>query len=194
MATVNTTSPPLVLVRHGESTWNALRLVQGQDDRAILTPHGRDQATDVALELSSRRFDLIVSSDLQRARETATVIAEILDLEVLYERSLRERSFGAAEGRPLDELTEQTVGIKDGVVTNECVSPDGGETLREFRSRVGAFFDLRQRRWPNERLLVVTHGGTIRAFQSYCAGTDFVGSPWNRIDNCTLWTVSEPGR
>lgn len=52
----------LVLVRHGESTWNELHLVQGQDDRATLTPRGRQQAAAVAQELASYDFDLIVSS------------------------------------------------------------------------------------------------------------------------------------
>jgi 2,3-bisphosphoglycerate-dependent phosphoglycerate mutase len=182
----------LVLVRHGESTWNALRLVQGQDDRATLTPRGRQQATEVARNLSSQDFELIVSSDLQRAMATASVIAEALDLEVVSEPSLRERGFGVAEGGPLDRLTERMVGIKDGVVTDEEASPEGGETLRDFRNRVGTFFELRQRRWPTKRLLVVTHGGTIRALRSYSAGTPFQGSQWNPVDNGTVWTVSIP--
>jgi broad specificity phosphatase PhoE len=187
-----TTESPLVLVRHGESTWNALRLVQGQDDRATLTRRGRQQASDVAHSLSSRGFDLIVSSDLQRAMETALLIAGVLRLEVVPEPALRERGFGDAEGGPMDRLTWRTSGIKDGAVVDDDVSPDGGETLREFRARAGAFFDIRQRRWPAKRLLVVTHGGTIRALQSYCAGTEFRGSQWDRIGNCTVWTVTAP--
>src|ERR1700722_14221815 len=106
MATViESPESPLVLVRHGESTWNELRLVQGQDDRATLTDLGRQQARDVAHELSSRDFDLIVSSDLRRAMETAAIIAGLLDLEVESEPTLRERGFGVAEGGPLDQLT-----------------------------------------------------------------------------------------
>lgn len=182
----------LVLVRHGESTWNELGLVQGQDDHATLTPRGRQQAGDVARELTSREFDRIVSSDLRRTMETAAVIAGVLGLEVESEPALRERSFGVAEGGPLAGLTEQLVGINDGLVIDDDVRPDGGETLVEFRARAGAFFEIRERRWPGERLLVVTHGGTIRALQSYCAGTSLRGSRWGRVGNCTVWTVTAP--
>jgi probable phosphoglycerate mutase len=189
---IESPEPPMVLVRHGESTWNERRLVQGQDDRATLTSLGRQQAAEVAHELSSLEFDLIVASDLRRAMETAAIIAGMLGLDVESEPTLRERSFGVAEGGPLDQLTERMVGIKDGVVTDDDVRPDGGETLSDLRHRVGEFIAMRQRRWPTQRLLVVTHGGTIRAIQSYCAGTPFQGSQWNRIGNCSVWTVSAP--
>jgi 2,3-bisphosphoglycerate-dependent phosphoglycerate mutase len=184
------TTQPLVLVRHGESNWNALHLVQGQDDRATLTSRGRRQAAAVADDLRSNDFDLIVSSDLQRARETAQIIAGTLGLHVEYEPALRERGFGVAEGGPSSALTTELLGIEDGVVVDDRVSPDGGESLRDFQARVGTFFDIRQRRWPAMRLLLVTHGGTIRAMQSYCSKTPFLGSSWDPVGNCSVWTVT----
>lgn len=180
----------LILLRHGESTWNELRLVQGQNDDARLTQRGREQAGAVAQELRSRDFSLIVVSDLRRATETAAVIAEVLGIAVEVDPLLRERSFGVAEGGPLDALTD--IGISDGVVTDDDVTPEGGETLRELRARAGEFVARCSGRWPNERLLVVTHGGTIRALQSYCAGTPFQGSRWDRVGNCTIWSVTPP--
>lgn len=183
---------PLVLVRHGESTWNELRLVQGQNDDARLTDRGRQQAVEVAKEFTSKDFDLIVSSDLRRARETAAVIATALDLPVVTDATLRERGFGVAEGRSVAELTEDTVGISHGVVTNDAVSPLGGETLRALRDRAGRFLELCQRRWAGKRLLVVTHGGTIRALRSCCDGTSFQGCAWERIDNCSVVTLTPP--
>jgi probable phosphoglycerate mutase len=193
MATV-TESPEqsLVLVRHGESTWNALHLVQGQDDHATLTPRGRQQAADVAKTFASPDFDLIVSSDLRRAMETALVIAGVLGLNVESEPTLRERCFGVAEGGPIEALTGDLVGINDGVVTNDQVSPEGGETLRDFRARAGTFLEIRRRLWSTQRLLLVTHGGTIRALQSYCAGTPIQGSRWDPVGNCSVWTVAPP--
>jgi 2,3-bisphosphoglycerate-dependent phosphoglycerate mutase len=187
---IESTKQPLVLVRHGESTWNALHLVQGQDDRATLTPRGRQQAADVAHTLRSYDFDLIVSSDLQRAMATALIIARALELKVETDPALRERGFGVAEGGPSEALTAALLGIEDGVVVNDRVSPEGGETLRDFRARVGAFVDERHRRWPDQRLLLVTHGGTIRAMQGYCGGTPLQGSRWDRVGNCTVWTVA----
>jgi 2,3-bisphosphoglycerate-dependent phosphoglycerate mutase len=181
---------PLVVVRHGESTWNELRLVQGQNDEARLTPRGRDQAAAVAEELRAGSFDLVVTSDLRRASETASIIAEALQLTTLSDPLLRERNFGVAEGAPLDALVD--VGIGDGVVTDDDLSPVGGETLREFLARAGEFVRKCSQRWPTERLLVVTHGGTIRAMQTYCAGTSFRGARWDRVGNCSILTITPP--
>jgi len=181
---------PLVLVRHAESSWNELRLVQGQNDEARLTDRGRQQAAAVAQELQSLEFDLIVSSDLQRAVETAAIIGEVLGLVVETEPLLRERGFGVAEGGPVAQLTEQTVGVILGVVTDDGVRPEGGETLRDLRERAGRFIELRELRWPDKRLLVITHGGTIRALQSYSEGTPFLGSKWDRVANCSVWTLT----
>ena len=179
----------LVLVRHGESTWNERRLVQGQNDEARLTELGRRQAAGVAEALRSQEFDLIVSSDLRRASETAAIIALVLGLPIETDQTLRERNFGVAEGRPLGELSAALAGITDGVVTDDDVSPEGGETLRAFRQRAGEFLEERASRWPNQRLLVVTHGGTMRALTSWNDGTSFLGSRWERVDNCAVMTL-----
>lgn len=182
----------LVLVRHGQSSWNELRLVQGQNDEARLTAKGREQALRAAGELREGRLDRIVSSDLARTVETAEIIAEVLELEVEVDTDLRERSYGVAEGSSLDVITPAMVGVEDGLITNEDASPEGGESLRELRERAGRFVRSSLERWPDERLLVVSHGGTIRALRSYCAGTPMQGAIWDAVANCTLWTVSRP--
>lgn len=182
----------LVLVRHGQSTWNELRLVQGQNDEARLTAKGRDQALRAANELRGERLDRIVSSDLTRTRETAQIIADVLGLEIDLDADVRERSYGVAEGGSLDAITPEMVGVKDGVIVDEEASVEGGESLRELRERAGRFVRTSGERWPGERLLVVTHGGTIRALRSYCAGTPMQDSEWYAVGNCTIWTVSRP--
>jgi broad specificity phosphatase PhoE len=183
---------PLVLVRHGESTWNELRLVQGQNDEARLTDRGRQQAAEAARALRSRVFDLIVSSDVRRATETAAVLAEALDLAVETDSRLRERDFGIAEGRPLSDLSPAVIGIDDGVVTDDDACPERGETLRVFRDRAERFLEFRQVRWPDERLLVVTHGGTMRALRSCYRRTPFQGTTWDAVDNCSIMTLRAP--
>jgi len=180
---------PVVLVRHGESTWNERRLVQGQNDDARLTPRGRRQAAEVAEDLRSRDFDVIVSSDLRRASETAAVIGSVLGLAVETDRALRERNFGVAEGTSLDDLSAGVTGITRGVVTDDAVSPEGGETLRALLERAGEFLERRERVSPRQRLLVVTHGGTMRALQCWRDGTPFLGSTWERVDNCAVLTL-----
>ncbi len=182
----------MVLVRHGESSWNARRLVQGQNDEARLTDQGREQALRAAEHLRAQQCDRIVASDLARTRETAQIIADQLGLDIVYDADLRERSYGVLEGGSLDAVTPVIVGVAGGVVVDENAKAEGGESLRELRDRAGRFVRASKQRWPHERLLVVTHGGTIRALRSYCAGTPMQGSEWDAVANCTIWTVSRP--
>lgn len=182
----------LVLVRHGQSSWNELRLVQGQNDEARLTQRGRDQALRAAKELSSEHFDRIVTSDLTRTLETARIIAAVLGLGIDIDANLRERSYGVFEGGSLDAITPAMVGVHDGVIVDEEARAPGGESLRELRDRAGLFVRESGERWRAQRLLVVTHGGTIRAIRSYCAGTPMEGSEWDAVANCTIWMVSRP--
>jgi broad specificity phosphatase PhoE len=165
----------LVLVRHGESTWNELRVVQGQTDGATLTDLGRAQALDAARSLDGYSFDALFSSDLARATETAAVFAEVLGLPCTATEALRERCFGVREGRSITELTPRVTGISDGVVVDATARPQGGDGR------------------PH-RVLLVTHGGTIRAIRAYCAGEKMNGLEWDVVANASVWTVSVAGR
>jgi probable phosphoglycerate mutase len=181
-----------VLVRHGQSHWNELKLIQGQSDEAQLTPKGREQAREAVANLREYSFDAIVTSDLARARETAEVIASALDLTIAMTAQLRERSFGVYEGRPLKELPASLAGIEGGIVTDEDAHPEGGESLRALYARAGTFVDMLHQERPDERLLLVTHGGTIRALRAYCEGRPMLLLPWDRVSNCSIWTVEVP--
>jgi broad specificity phosphatase PhoE len=91
----------LLLVRHGETDWNRDGRWQGQSDTP-LNEVGRQQAVRVAEELDG--IDVVYSSDLARARETAEIVAERLGLDVELDERLRERSFGAWEGKTGPEI------------------------------------------------------------------------------------------
>src|ERR1039458_3614057 len=107
VSAIHSTPHPLVLVRHGESTWNELKLVQGQNNAAQLNGRGREQAKAAVTSLRACNFDVILSSDLTRALQTAQVFAHALDLEIVTAAALRERSFGDLEGRGLSELRSE---------------------------------------------------------------------------------------
>ena len=87
----------LLLVRHGETDWNADGRLQGHTDRP-LTDFGRRQARDLAAALAGEDLTAIYSSDLTRARETAEIVAERLGLPVVLDRDLREKDWGNWEG------------------------------------------------------------------------------------------------
>ena len=179
----------LTLVRHGESDWNVARRCQGQDDRARLTDEGRAQATMVVDALVERDVDLVVASDLTRALETADLVAGALGVRRLIDPLVRERAFGYLEGGPLAAVTAADTGIADGLLVDPDARPAGGESFRDVALRARRFLEKAELAWPDRRLLVVTHGGFVRAARAVASGVALEGMAWERIDNATLWPL-----
>lgn len=177
-------------MRHGETDWNRRQLVQGHEDQSRLTDEGRQHVGNVASSLADESFTLIVASDLRRAQESAAIAATILGVAVVSSALLRERNFGPFEGGPRSALTPEVTGIRDDVVVDTTARPQGGETLDEMAQRGRVFLKLVVEKWPDENLLVVTHGGTIRVLEAVARRTSLVGSPWGTVDNCSLWRIS----
>jgi broad specificity phosphatase PhoE len=171
------------LVRHGESAWNACELVQGQADAPGLTERGIVQATSVAHQLVSEQVSAIWSSDLLRARQTADPVASTLGLPVVTDRLLRERHFGQAEGIGLRTLSPQLSGIRYGRVVDADAAPPGGESIRELYTRaVRIVAAIRAHPEPGD-LVLITHGGMVRALLALLVGTGPEGMPWLAIEN-----------
>jgi broad specificity phosphatase PhoE len=179
----------ITLVRHGESTWNELGLIQGQNDLAHLTDAGRDQARAVAKSLKSLGFDRLVASDLARARQTAEIIGSELDLIPTPDSLLRERCFGVLEGEPQEILDSERSGIVNGVMVNPDARPEGGESFRDVVTRAGIFIESTRDFISGERLLVVTHGGTIRALRAYVEAQPLEGLDAFAVANCSVWDL-----
>lgn len=161
----------LLLVRHGESLWNAEGRIQGQRCEG-LAPRGHEQAEALAdayrEELDVLRGagpDLvrIVSSDLQRARETAAPLAAALDLEVTYDPRLRERAFGRWEGRSHAELAvEEAERWQRWTSGADIMGEIGAETAAQLAVRVApALAALHAATGDGGVCVVVSHGGSI---------------------------------
>ncbi len=157
----------LLLVRHGETDWNAEGKLQGHTDRP-LNDFGRQQARLLAERLEG--IDAVYTSDLSRARETAEIVAGRLGLPVVVDPDLREKDWGTWEGLTSDER----LGVEY-----------EGETTEAHRERVLAAVRRIAERHPGERVLVVTHGGSLRRIQAAVSG---VAMPV--IENCGLWAVA----
>jgi broad specificity phosphatase PhoE len=179
----------LLLVRHGESTWNAARRTQGQCDPP-LSDRGLAQARGVAGRLAGRRIEGFYSSDLVRARHTADVIGEAMGIEPVLEPGLREVALGAWEGRTREELKE---GFPEHWArwTREPswdVVP-GGEGEARFTRRVTGTLRRLRERHPNGDVVCVTHGGVIQV-----ALLDVLGRPGRGffhfvIENCSITVI-----
>ncbi|HEU5211609.1 MAG TPA: histidine phosphatase family protein [Gaiellaceae bacterium] len=150
----------ILLVRHGETDWNAARRIQGQTN-SPLNDRGRAQANALADELAGEPITAVYSSDLDRARETAEILAGRLDLPVVVDPALRERNFGSWEGKTVDELEARWPGAwarwRDG---NE--GEGDVEDHLTLAARVRDAVHRLAAAHPGERILVVAHGGAMR--------------------------------
>jgi broad specificity phosphatase PhoE len=161
----------LLLVRHGETDWNAEGRLQGHTDRP-LNDYGRRQAKDLAERLAGEGADAIYASDLARAKETAEIVGERLGLTVVIDSDLREKNWGNWEGLTGDERVH---------VEFE------GESTEDHRERVMRAVRRIAERHPGQRVVVVTHGGSLRRIQAALNG---VADPV--IDNCAVWSCEFP--
>jgi len=175
---------PVYLVRHGQSEWNLLRLTQGQIEHPRLTDLGREQAEragrlireDLA-HAAPGREPRIVSSDLERARETAVVLAQRLGGEVELDARLREQHLGSLQGKGYDE----TWAVAEAHDWSDPSLPvAGGESLLEVRERMAAVLDDVDR---SRVTVLVSHGDAIRAAVALLDGTDPHRAEWVEVPN-----------
>ncbi|MFX0092151.1 MAG: histidine phosphatase family protein [Candidatus Hodarchaeota archaeon] len=153
----------LVLVRHGESEGNSKGIIQGHTDFP-LTGRGRAQARDLAQRILAKNihFDLCYSSDLSRAAETAKIVANILNLDVLYTPLLREFNLGVLEGHKWDELCADKRDFLDSVFKDHTKQIPKGENINQMVTRLQTFLEqLRQLEPQPSSVLIVCHGGSI---------------------------------
>ncbi len=160
----------MILVRHGETAWNAEGRFQGHTD-VPLSDRGRRQAEALARRLAREKIDAIYASDLQRAWETATIIAAPHGLEVRPEPRLREMHFGVWEGLTFDEIEARYPGSFDLLVTDPLAAgPPQGETMGEVMARVQALLEDLQRRHAQQTVLLVAHGGSFQMLMCHSLG------------------------
>jgi len=172
------------LVRHGESTWNAVGLAQGYCDQARLTRHGEHQAWEVAARLRSRPIGALYASDLRRAQQTAAPLASVLGLPVTSDARLRERCLGVLEGTDVAAIHPTVSGVRACRVVDADARPAGGESLRDFYRRVAEFADDLP---ALGGIAVVAHGGTVRVLNAYLRRIPVERMSWEPLANgCIL--------
>ncbi len=158
--------PRLLLVRHGLTDWNSQGRIQGRTETQ-LSEVGLRQAKALGQRLASEKLDAIYASSLSRARVTAEIIAQHHEVPVQIEPRLCEANYGAWEGRTMDELRTLDPERAEAWLDEPTeVAPPGGETLEQVARRVASFLDELRWRPEEEQILLVAHGGTVRALLS----------------------------
>lgn len=151
----------LIIWRHGRTIWNLQNRIQGQTDVA-LDETGREQAAAAAELLATENADLLVSSDLRRARGTAGALAALTGLPVGVDARLRERQYGEWEGLTHAEISSQWPTEFERWKHGEPIPECGLENPEDVGKRVGAaLLDLVDQAGDGT-LVVVSHGGSAR--------------------------------
>lgn len=170
---------PFFFVRHGESTWNAERRVQGQTD-VPLSETGVAQAHAAAALIAGRPVGALFASPLERARRTAEIINAVLDLPMTLIDDLMEARLGVLEGKPFE------AGLGDWY---RGVAPEGAETQEAFFARAIAGLNQALKGWDRPGLypLIVAHGGIFHAIQHHALRN----TEWT-VENCRPVRVQPP--
>ena len=185
----------LLLVRHGETDWNRDRRFQGHADPS-LNEAGREQARALAEELAGAQIAIVYTSDLARARETAEIVAASIGTDVVSLRALREIDVGEWQGLTWPEIEAR---YPDGARRwhEDGCGWEAGETYDQLAERIVAALRQIASDHPAQRVLIVGHGGTIRATRAFIDGVSVSESRRRirAIGNCEVFrVVTEDGR
>lgn len=157
-----------LMVRHGESESNVRHIVSN-DPKAEnpLTKIGREQAKAAGEELKKRKVDYIVTSDLMRAHQTASIISEVLGLEPETDERLREIHLGEFEGKTLEEYQAH---IEMNAKTAFTKRPKGGENWSDTRARMVAIMRDLEEKYEGKTIVLVSHSGPLVLMETAMRG------------------------
>lgn len=153
----------IYIMRHGETDWNLAKKAQGQTD-IELNEAGINQALEAKETIKKFNIDLIISSPLKRAKKTAELVSNS-NIEILFDKRLQERCFGDLEGSNTDTMDWENI-----YNCEKNISSNNIEPVSDFLNRVNDFLKEIKIKYPNKRLLIVTHGGTLRAVNACING------------------------
>jgi uncharacterized phosphatase len=168
------------LFRHGQTDWNINFLLQGVTD-IPMNQTGIEQVKTAAKAINRDEWDLILTSPLGRARQTASIIGEQVGFDQVHELDLLiERSFGEAEGLAYEQWKERFSNLDE---------IPGGESKTQLTSRSQLLLDTITSSHPGKRILAVSHGALIRTVLAVSSG-DELPREGERLANASLNIVS----
>lgn len=178
-------------VRHGETPWNAERRLQGHQD-IPLNDLGLAQAAAAADFLKQRHaqspFAALVSSDLQRARQTAEAIAQALVMPIQNTPGLRERHYGDFEGKTPSEARQFAEATYDALVARDDLdsAPGNAESLKAMVTRIENCLSQLAEIYQDQSVILVTHGGVLDVLYRRALRRDLTGPRDAPIPNAGL--------
>ena len=186
------------IVRHGETDWNVKGIIQGQKNPKI-NKNGFKQALSLAKKLKKIKFNKVFSSDLIRAKRTADILALDHKLAVVANKLLRERHFGKYQGKKgtifqekLKDLLEERNNLPKEKRFKFKLQNDI-ESDEEVISRLITFLRETAFAYPEEKILIVCHGGLMRLFLIHLGFVEYNQLPSGSIKNTAYFVLESDG-
>ena len=181
----------LYLVRHGETVLTPTRKFSGVSALdPELTADGLAQAERVAVEVAKLKPDVLISSPLQRTRQTAEAIAAATGLEIVYDKDWYELSFGTWDGKSIEEVKAETPDDYQAWLNSSSYRPGGGESYDEARIRVEAAMEKIVAEYPGKKVVIVTHNGVIKSAANIAIGGPNDGVFHMDATPCSISSIS----
>lgn len=153
----------LYTIRHGETDWNKLFKAQGQTD-IELNETGINQAIQAKESVQKLNIDLIISSPLKRAAKTAEIVSDG-KIKIILDDRLKERGFGKLEGTNSESMAWDEI-----YNCEKNLSHDNIEPVNDLLKRVESLLSEIKEKYSDKKVLIVTHGGTLRAVNACING------------------------
>lgn len=155
----------IYIARHGETDSNKSSRLQGQRIDDELNASGIKQAEKLASELVGEKFDVIFSSPLKRAQQTAEIIAREIDVPIIESREIMERDFGEFSGKTWEEM--KAIARRDDLREVDFAleynyGPYGGESAKNVEERLVKFVDGLKKHYSDKKILIIAHGGIMK--------------------------------
>jgi len=159
----------LLAIRHGETVSNAAKRYQGHSD-SPLTETGRKQVSSLGRRMAKMDFDALISSDLGRTQETASIIAGLTGHSVQTDSRLRERNYGVLEGLTVPEINVGHSEVLERLDANDpdYMIPDGESHRQHYQRNVAAIEEIVSEK-SGGRIALVVHGGVLDSLFRYVA-------------------------
>jgi probable phosphoglycerate mutase len=176
----------LYVVRHGESVFN----IEGRYGGIIdipLTPKGLEQAKQLAEKLNEINFEIIITSSLMRARQTAEIINEVFNVPFVVSDEFKERNMGVYGGLTKDEIIEKYPDLWERKCTRQWNdAPTNGETYQQFDERITKGLKNLEDEYPDKSVLLVTHGYVSRVINRHYKNLLFDEMHFFDLENCEI--------
>lgn len=183
------------LVRHGETDWNVERRLQGHTD-IPLNQHGLAQAAQLAKALKAidLQFDVLYSSDLQRAASTANAVEKLFGVTAIVDQALRERHLGQLQGLTTEDAPRLKPALWSIHLSRDLDHTlDGGESIHQFASRIHTALENIRTQHAGKTILLVSHGGALDMMYRLASNQALQAEKAVAVPNASLNWISHNG-